>query len=237
MCMRPISSYVTSNLTAFAQHKPKMKQPGIILWCIVLFYNISLAFFAPLENADNLASGEYGGVTGKKLLALSKQHPKYNVISNKVNSISWPSPNGLECYACKFIVGVMQDLFRKKKSDEFIAKTVIYLCKKFGIEDTLVCTGVVHEFQNEVLTVFDEVALSPQEVCGLILGPSCGKVKDLYPDWDITLPKVPKPPVHPIPLPKVSKYTLFFFISFAQCRTCPSSSTTLRCLEWILLIV
>ena len=183
-----------------------MKQSVIILWCIVLLYNISLAFFAPLEWSDNSVSVEYGGVTAEQLLAYSKEDSKHSVISNEINSISWPTLKGLECDACKFIVGFMQGLFRLNKTHEFIANAAIFWCEKLKIEDTRVCTEVIPEFQNEVLSVFDDVGLEPKEACGLILGPSCAKVRDLYPDWNITLPNVTKPPVHPIPPPKVSKY-------------------------------
>ena len=57
--------------------------------------------------------------------------------------------------------------------------------------------------QDEVFTVFSKVALSPKEVCGILLGPPCG---DSYNPWDqewnISVPGN-KPPVTPIPPPKV----------------------------------
>jgi sphingomyelin phosphodiesterase len=187
-----------------------MKRQGIVLWCIVILYSISLAFFAPLEWSDNSVSVEYGGVTAEQLLAYSKENENHNVMSNEIDSISWPSIlKGLECDACKFIAGFMQGLFRLNKTDAFIAKAAIFWCEKLKIEDTRVCSGIVPEFENEVLTLFDEVGLEPKEICGLILGPSCSKVRDLYPDWNITLPNVPKPPVQPIPPPKVSEYLHF----------------------------
>ena len=185
-----------------------MKQQEIILWCIVLLYSISGAFLVPLEWNDNSVSVEYGGVTAEKLLSYSTQDA--NVISNKIGSFSWPSLKGLECDACKFITGFMQRLFRLNKTESFIAEAAIFWCEKLKIEDTRVCSGIIPEFQNEVLSVFDEVGLRPGEVCGLILGPSCGKVRDLYPDWNISLPSIPKPPVQPIPAPKVSKSVINF---------------------------
>ena len=57
--------------------------------------------------------------------------------------------------------------------------------------------------QNEVLTVFDMVALSAKELCGLILGKSCET--DYNPwdqEWNVTIPGN-KPPVKPVPPPKV----------------------------------
>ena len=187
-----------------------MEHQGIAFWCVVVLYNISLAFFAPLEWNDNTVSVEYGGVTAEELLAYTNENRKHNVISNEIDSISWPSIiKGLECDSCKFITGFIQGLFRLNKTDAFIEEAAIFWCKKLKIEDTRVCSGIIPEFKNEVLTVFDEVGLEPKEICGLILGPSCGIVRDLYPDWNITLPNVTKPPVQPIPLPKVSKQLTF----------------------------
>ena len=180
-----------------------MKQQEILLWCLVLLHNISIAFFAPLEWNDNSVSVEYGGVTAEQLMAYSR--PDANIISNEINSFPRLSLKGLECDACKFITGFMQGLFRLNKTESFIAEAAIFWCEKLKIEDTRVCSGIIPEFRNEVLSVFDEVGLDPNEICGLILGPSCGKVRDLYPDWNISLPNIPKPPVQPVPPPKVSK--------------------------------
>ena len=57
--------------------------------------------------------------------------------------------------------------------------------------------------QEEVLTVFDKVALSAREICGYLIGPPCEDPYDPYHQyWNITIPGN-KPPVEPIPDPKV----------------------------------
>ena len=57
--------------------------------------------------------------------------------------------------------------------------------------------------QDEIFTVFSKVALSPKEVCGILLGPPCGDSYDPWDqEWKITVPGN-KPPVVPVPPPKV----------------------------------
>jgi len=56
------------------------------------------------------------------------------------------------------------------------------------------------------LSVVDEVALSDREVCGFLLGSSCESPYDPYhQSWNISIPSN-KPPVTPIPDPKVRRY-------------------------------
>ena len=60
-------------------------------------------------------------------------------------------------------------------------------------------------FQDEYLTVADEVGLSPREACGVLLGSSCGDPYDPWnQEWNITVPGN-KPPIQPIPNPKVGE--------------------------------
>ena len=58
-------------------------------------------------------------------------------------------------------------------------------------------------FQDEVLTVFDKIALSPDEVCGLLVGDSCAKTYNPEENWNVTFPHVPKPPVKKLKQPQV----------------------------------
>ena len=61
--------------------------------------------------------------------------------------------------------------------------------------------------QDEVLGVFDQVALSPSEVCVILLGPSCGNPYNPWNQtWTVKLPPTPRPPVVPVPPPKVYIY-------------------------------
>ena len=58
--------------------------------------------------------------------------------------------------------------------------------------------------QDEVLSVAAQVGLSPREACSIVVGDSCEIPYDPWlQDWNITVPD-DKPPVTPIPDPKVS---------------------------------
>lgn len=54
-----------------------------------------------------------------------------------------------------------------------------------------------------MLTVLDDLALSPEEVCGVLVGKDCGIPYNPLNSWNISLPNTPKPPVVPHTLPKV----------------------------------
>lgn len=109
----------------------------------------------------------------------------------------------VECDACKALTEVAQIAFKTKPNEDDIAKFLTKLCIKLKVEDNRVCTGIIQDFKAEVLTVFDEFFLSPDEVCGLILGQSCAERPNPDIFWNVTIPKTPKPPVRPIPPPKV----------------------------------
>ena len=58
-----------------------------------------------------------------------------------------------------------------------------------------------------MLSVFDQVALGPNEVCGILLGPSCGDPYNPWNQtWTVKLPPTPMPPLVPVPPPKVYTY-------------------------------
>jgi hypothetical protein len=119
--------------------------------------------------------------------------------------------SGAECDACKALTEVAKIAFKTKPTENAIAQFLTKLCIKLKIEDNRVCNGAIQVFKGEVLTVFDEFFLSPDEVCGSLLGSSCAKRfnPDIF--WNVTIPKTPKPPVQPIPPPKVTFKILFCF--------------------------
>ncbi|XP_076361284.1 sphingomyelin phosphodiesterase-like [Tachypleus tridentatus] len=111
------------------------------------------------------------------------------------------------CFACKFGVSLVQHIAEKKKSGDDIVALVKVLCNFFKIESARVCQGVTQVFQGEVLYVFERLVLSPQEVCGLILGDTCSPVYNPYHNWTVPLTPFPKPPVKPVPPPKTGAPT------------------------------
>ena len=61
--------------------------------------------------------------------------------------------------------------------------------------------------------MFTSIALGPKEVCGAIIGGSCGHYYNPWQqNWTVTLPDKPKPPVKPLPEPKVSVCTICLYV-------------------------
>jgi len=106
------------------------------------------------------------------------------------------------CEACKVLTLLAQGAFLTNDVENSVIYESRIVCKELKIEDNRVCTEVVSEFKNEVLTVVDKVFLSPSEVCGSLLGPTCAHKRDPSGFWNVTIPEK-KPPVKPIPPPKV----------------------------------
>lgn len=63
-------------------------------------------------------------------------------------------------------------------------------------------------FQDEVIYVFERIALSPEEVCGMVVGDVCAIPYNPWHDWTVPLPNIPRPHV-PAPEPDVSGAALF----------------------------
>ena len=108
----------------------------------------------------------------------------------------------LTCMLCKEIFVELQKLAEEGKTEDEIAKTINEFCILFKFEDETVCTLGVREFRDEVLTVINTVGLNGDEVCGIILGPSCATPYDPFNQtWSVKMPNTPKPPVTEMPLP------------------------------------
>ena len=117
------------------------------------------------------------------------------------------------CEACKVLTFLAQAAFVTKDSENDVVYESRLVCEKLKIEDNRVCTEVISEFKNEVLTVVDKVLLSPTEVCGSLLGPSCAHIWHPSGSWNVTIPEK-KPPIKPIPPPKVCIQKMLLKISF-----------------------
>ena len=106
------------------------------------------------------------------------------------------------CSVCKLLAFVAQIALLTNKIEADVVYEGRLLCKELKIEDSRVCTDVISEFRNEILTVADKAFLDPIELCGSLLGPSCAHARDLGEFWNLTVPGN-KPPVEPVPPPKV----------------------------------
>lgn len=107
------------------------------------------------------------------------------------------------CEVCKLLSLLAQTAFMASKIEDEMVSVAQKICVLFKIEDDRVCNQVILEFRTEVLTVTDKVFLSPSQVCGSLFGPTCAHRRDPDEFWNITVPGK-KPPVQPVPPPKVS---------------------------------
>lgn len=120
----------------------------------------------------------------------------------------WTWLRGLTCELCKDLIHFVQFWTQKGTTHEEIVNIATTTCIYLGIETERVCTGIVQVFQDEVLTVFDRLVVSPDEVCGILVGDSCGTPYNPLDNWNVTLPDTPKPPVMPRVLPKPGSPTV-----------------------------
>ncbi|XP_071502433.1 sphingomyelin phosphodiesterase-like [Diadema antillarum] len=114
----------------------------------------------------------------------------------------------IECDACKYIVEGIDELIQTNESKELIVRAADEVCKVLEIENARVCDYGVREFKDELIGVLTLHYLSPDQVCGTLLGPSCATTYDPNSDWNVTFPNNPKPPVTPVKLPKPGSPTL-----------------------------
>ncbi|XP_029457774.1 sphingomyelin phosphodiesterase isoform X2 [Rhinatrema bivittatum] len=105
----------------------------------------------------------------------------------------------LSCPVCKIIFTVIDIGLETEDNMEHVADLAAWVCMKLKLEERQICVEVVQLFRDDMISAWISSVLRPIEICGLLLGSSCGHW-DIYSDWNITLPNTPKPPVKP-PLP------------------------------------
>ncbi|XP_059171991.1 sphingomyelin phosphodiesterase-like [Physella acuta] len=118
--------------------------------------------------------------------------------------------NNLYCDFCVFLVTEIHQMVKQKTAVDVIVKEAIKVCILFKIEDEHVCKLVVPQFQDVALYIVDNLVLSPNEACGIIIGDTCGAPYFPGEMWNITLPNTPKPPPQPPLPPKSQSPTLRF---------------------------
>ncbi|UYV61789.1 SMPD1 [Cordylochernes scorpioides] len=106
------------------------------------------------------------------------------------------------CMLCRVGVQLFQRLVQSDKSEDEIAKEAGNLCTTFNVATPRVCHGTVQLFKSEIVQVLSRVVLTPDEICGLVLGPVCGEVRNPFEGWNVTMSPFPKPPVTPPTPPK-----------------------------------
>ncbi|XP_015791561.1 sphingomyelin phosphodiesterase [Tetranychus urticae] len=99
------------------------------------------------------------------------------------------------CYACKFGIALVQHFIEFGKGKEEMAKLATTVCITLKIEDRTVCKGIINTYKDEFVEVVSQLAFSPTEICGTILGDSCAEVYNPLHNWTVPLTPLPKPAV------------------------------------------
>lgn len=107
--------------------------------------------------------------------------------------ISW---RNISCPLCKTIFGIIDIALLDTANEERVAHVLGEACIRLHLADERVCRDITELFRDDFILVLLKSVLRPSEACAVLVGPTCGKF-DLYDAWNITLPKVPKPPVIP----------------------------------------
>lgn len=107
--------------------------------------------------------------------------------------ISW---RNISCPLCKTIFGIIDIALMNSVNEERVAHFLGEACIRLHLADERVCREITELFRDDFILVLLKSVLKPSEACAVLVGSTCGKF-DLYDAWNITLPKVPKPPVIP----------------------------------------
>ena len=143
-------------------------------------------FIACLDSLPASRKELVGGIGHYDRRGITTSNTKSLVnILRKAESIG----QGLTCTVCKVGTAILQSFLEQGSTEGEIVKLLTKICINLKIEDTRVCTAVILEFKDEVLTVFNEAVVTPDDVCGTILGQSCANAGSAYGPWNVTFPK------------------------------------------------
>nr|XP_034338737.1 sphingomyelin phosphodiesterase [Crassostrea gigas] len=137
-----------------------------------------------------------------RIPSATPRNPKFKTSRYKTECSTLTDLSFIGCEVCKLAVEGLKDLVEKQSTEEDIVIFMTLICKKFDIEDDKVCDDIIKEYKDEFIGVALRLVLSPEEVCGILLGNNCGTPYDPNDLWNVTLPSTPKPPLTPRVLPK-----------------------------------
>lgn len=123
-------------------------------------------------------------------------------IRNLIHNVGSKIEIGALCVSCKVTMSYLQHRVRNGATEDDIGTFVNKICTAFHIEKPSVCTGLTQLFKREVTTVLVNIALDPEEVCGLLI-PGCGYSVNPLHNWIVPETPFPKPPIKPPKTPKV----------------------------------
>ncbi|XP_053932841.1 sphingomyelin phosphodiesterase [Cuculus canorus] len=102
----------------------------------------------------------------------------------------------VSCPACHALFGALGLALQLEPNVARVGRVASRLCQDLRLARPAICQQAVQLFQRDVVSAWTRSVLRPGEACGLLLGDACGRW-DIYADWNVSLPDVPKPPVRP----------------------------------------
>lgn len=107
----------------------------------------------------------------------------------------------LTCPLCKTVFTAIDIALQNEANMDRVATMAEEVCIRLHLADGKVCIQIIELFKGDFISALMRSLLRPDEVCALLVGSSCGHF-DIYSDWNVSLPNVPKPPVVPPTPPK-----------------------------------
>ena len=91
-------------------------------------------------------------------------------VRNVLNAISW-SIFSMKAGAIKRQKNacLWSFLYLPDKILQFSGDLAVIVCDTFKIEDNFVCTYIISDFRDEVLWILDQIIITPNQICGLLI--------------------------------------------------------------------
>lgn len=105
------------------------------------------------------------------------------------------------CTACKMGVQLVQSYIESGKTTPEMIRDATQLCKLDYVHTPRVCIGIVHLMAEEILYVIRKLDMTPDEICGFVIGDICGVPFSKEHQWRVAFPPIPKPSVQQPTLP------------------------------------
>uniref|UniRef100_A0A8C8S0S8 Sphingomyelin phosphodiesterase n=1 Tax=Pelusios castaneus TaxID=367368 RepID=A0A8C8S0S8_9SAUR len=98
-------------------------------------------------------------------------------------------------------------------NEDLIGRLAASVCTELRLAPREVCQAAVQLFEKDMVSAWARSVLRPAEICGLLVGTSCGHW-DIFSAWNVTLPDTPKPPpVPPTPPPPSAPTARLLFLT------------------------
>uniref|UniRef100_A0A183C519 Saposin B-type domain-containing protein n=1 Tax=Globodera pallida TaxID=36090 RepID=A0A183C519_GLOPA len=90
-----------------------------------------------------------------------------------------------KCYGCRGGVELLRLMYERNATADKILGVADFVCRHFADTDSFVCNGITAQFRDEFLYVLGRLALSPGQLCALLVA-NCGTPADPFnTNWSV----------------------------------------------------